>query len=1233
MLDFYYHQGRLRGESRPHILGLSASPSMSSKEADLDRLEKTLDAKCVTPTLHREDLLKWVNKPDIEAIEYQPPLEEPRTPSMASLVKAHVGMNIREDPFVLKLAADPTDRNRRDLYKAVMSHDTFSQNNVKALYARSVEIARELGTWAADFYIHKAVTDYISQAETSIGPLEKWVEDERRYLSNTLRQVSVAPPTETPLRAHEVSQKAHLLIQQLVSAADNTVAIVFARERATVSMLLELLTANSDIKRRYRVGAVVGTSSHRVRKRAIYEFTNNLDLLILQKFRSTEVNLLIATSVLEEGIDVPACNLVICFDQPATLKSFVQRRGRARDKNSKLVLFLPKSSEVSKQWEAMEEEMRRLYQDEERARKQLEILENTDETSSTSFVVPSTGARLDFDNAKPHLEHFCRTLALGEFVDARPDYIIGHGPDSSVTATVILPSTLPQNVRTANSKFLWKSEKNATKDAAFHAYVALYEAGLVNDHLLPFDAEEIPGIETRAAIEQVESVFKPWAQVAQAWRESSERFVYSLSCHNEHGAAFGQYEVVLPVEIQQPRPLQVFPEENLSWEIRWGPGRRITREEADGMPDHTSALIAHHFGHRWPILDQPHVIKLTALGADINLADIGSLSWEEASEKAQHQRFLIRDGSRTPFLFQGLLPSKPAVDQVQHAFLGYGEAPEDIPYLVLRKWTRRADFLHPLEPSKGQQVSLKPYGHVLPLSSVSVDSVSCEYAQFGMLIPSLIHDLEVMLVATHLANTLLVPLGLTNMELVRTAISSRSAAEPSHYERLENLGDSILKFCATIRAASLRTFLLATFLSSTRAILTDTRVDLRWPEGYLSYFKDRLVSNARLSRASKETGLVKYILYDRFTGKKWRPLYLAEYAEESDQPLRERPLSTKVLADVVEALIGAAYCEAGIDKASECIGIFVHEQQWGDVDGQRRLLFDDNILGNSRSKILEPLEGLIGYKFQKQALLVEAMTHASYVVRGEGRSLERLEFIGDAVLDRVIVTRLFAVEPPLPTGRMHTLKTALVNGDFLAFLALEYGLHSKEPIVTDNATLSEKDVFTPIWKFMKHASLAMGLEQSATAERHKKLRGQILEAMTTGKYYPWHLLSLLRAKKFFSDLVEALMGAVWVDSGCIDTCQSIMERMGILAYMDRIIRDDVQALHPKERIGVLAVDKKVKYAIDIVHGEGQEKEYFCTLHIGDRVVTRVGQGISKEEVQVKAATEAVKILEAEMAAA
>ena len=51
------------------------------------------------------------------------------------------------------------------------------------------------------------------------------------------------------------------------------------------------------------------------------------------------MNLLVATSVLEEGIDVPQCNLVVRFDFPAEFRSYVQSRGRARSKKAEYVLM------------------------------------------------------------------------------------------------------------------------------------------------------------------------------------------------------------------------------------------------------------------------------------------------------------------------------------------------------------------------------------------------------------------------------------------------------------------------------------------------------------------------------------------------------------------------------------------------------------------------------------------------------------------------------------------------------------------------------------------------------------------------------------------------------------------------------------------------------------------------------------------------------------------------------
>lgn len=53
-------------------------------------------------------------------------------------------------------------------------------------------------------------------------------------------------------------------------------------------------------------------------------------LQVLRKFRAHETNLLIATSIVEEGVDIPKCNLVVRFDLPTEYRSYVQSKGRAR---------------------------------------------------------------------------------------------------------------------------------------------------------------------------------------------------------------------------------------------------------------------------------------------------------------------------------------------------------------------------------------------------------------------------------------------------------------------------------------------------------------------------------------------------------------------------------------------------------------------------------------------------------------------------------------------------------------------------------------------------------------------------------------------------------------------------------------------------------------------------------------------------------------------------------------
>lgn len=64
---------------------------------------------------------------------------------------------------------------------------------------------------------------------------------------------------------------------------------------------------------------------------------------VLEKFKRDEINLIIATSVLEEGIDLQECNLVVCYDMPTTFRAYVQTKGRARMKQSQYVIMAPAS--------------------------------------------------------------------------------------------------------------------------------------------------------------------------------------------------------------------------------------------------------------------------------------------------------------------------------------------------------------------------------------------------------------------------------------------------------------------------------------------------------------------------------------------------------------------------------------------------------------------------------------------------------------------------------------------------------------------------------------------------------------------------------------------------------------------------------------------------------------------------------------------------------------------------
>jgi dsRNA-specific ribonuclease len=301
------------------------------------------------------------------------------------------------------------------------------------------------------------------------------------------------------------------------------------------------------------------------------------------------------------------------------------------------------------------------------------------------------------------------------------------------------------------------------------------------------------------------------------------------------------------------------------------------------------------------------------------------------------------------------------------------------------------------------------------------------------------------------------------------------------------------------------------------------------------------------------------------------------------------------------------------------------------------------------------LESLVGYTFKKKSLLVEAMTHPSCNGPGIRASLDRLEFLGDAILDYVVVTNLFSITDPSPldNATLHLLRTALVNADILGFLIMEWSIteprvnvtvtvddgtansdsrssdRNRSPVDPKEITLTPSSTPIPLWSFMRHASPDMGAIQRATSLRHTSMRDDILHALWHGTHYPWSLLSRLQAQKFYSDVFESLLGAVWVDSGSIAACEQVVERVGILPLMRRLVRDGVHLLHPKEELGRLAVRERVEYVVEARAGEDREegeRVFGCRVFVGGACVGTAEGGLSREEARTRAAEVACRVL-------
>ncbi len=351
-----------------------------------------------TPKVHRDEMLQYVFQPKLIKLEYPTySLTPTDCQELASLGRLCTDLNIEQDPWVVKMRSDPTTRNSKALRKALASRKTYCMDQLQKFYSKAMQIFTELGSWPMAFYMRACVQKFVIGANDGSVGFDAIDDAEKTYLIKLFARIEM--PTESGSFLEDGSQvtpKVQRLIDFLVEEMGPSFrGLVFVQTRAEVAVLTQLLSRHVQTKEILQVNAFVGASTSNNRKFDIGELVdvknqkNTLDDL-----RNGRSNLVITTTALEEGIDVSACNAVICFERPQTmnLKSFIQRRGRARKSSSKFVLMFEKGSDstVLSMWQQLETEMREMYMDDMRSLRVIQDLEAM-EHGDREFCVESTG--------------------------------------------------------------------------------------------------------------------------------------------------------------------------------------------------------------------------------------------------------------------------------------------------------------------------------------------------------------------------------------------------------------------------------------------------------------------------------------------------------------------------------------------------------------------------------------------------------------------------------------------------------------------------------------------------------------------------------------------------------------------------------------------------------------------------------------------------------------------------
>lgn len=222
---------------------------------------------------------------------------------------------------------------------------------------------------------------------------------------------------------------------------------------------------------------------------------------------------------------------------------------------------------------------------------------------------------------------------------------------------------------------------------------------------------------------------------------------------------------------------------------------------------------------------------------------------------------------------------------------------------------------------------------------------------------------------------------------------------------------------------------------------------------------------------------------------------------------------------------------------------------------------------------MKELQKEIGYQFQKEEILLNALTHSSYANEGHRglKSNERLEFLGDAVLSIVVSDHIFRHYDHLPEGELTKLRSSLVCEKSLCGFACKIHLGD-------------------------YLFLSRGEQHTGGRERPSIL----------------------------ADAFEALIAAIYIDGGLEQA------KKFILSFVEPELECQKQAVFVDYKTALQEViqqnpEERLEYVLAAESGPDHDKRFVVEVHINSNVVG-VGEGRSKKDAEQAAAKETLAMM-------